>query len=107
KRELNVCHRRCISVYEVMKLSLLAESLRKNDRRAVDCVIFYSLKGFIGLGERERSHFRTQFDLGGKMQKVACVGASHVRDTADLAFSPQQSVIVEFRHAVEVNRVDR
>jgi len=39
-------------------------------------------------------------------KKVAGIGTRHVRDAANLAFAPQQRVVVEARNAVEVDRVD-
>jgi hypothetical protein len=35
------------------------------------------------------------------------IGASHVRDAPDLTLSPKQLIVIEFRHTIEVNRIDR
>src|ERR1035438_536654 len=47
-----------------------------------------------------------KLDLGGQLQEVASVSAGHVGDAADLALAPQQTVVIELRHAIEVDRVD-
>src|ERR1039457_1870628 len=45
-------------------------------------------------------------DLGGNLEKVARVGAGHVRNAANLALAPKQMVVVELGNAVEMDRVD-
>src|ERR1039457_1226999 len=45
--------------------------------------------------------------IGGYLQEVARVCSRHVGHTANLALAPQQAVVVEFRDAVAVDRIDR
>src|ERR1039457_3916171 len=46
-----------------------------------------------------------ELDLGGNLEKVARVGAGHVRNAANLALAPKQMVVVELGNAVEWDRV--
>ena len=56
--------------------------------------------------QREGSDAGFDADLGGDGEEVAGVVAGHVGDAADLALAPEELVVVELRHAVEVDGVD-
>lgn len=63
-------------------------ALRHDDRRAIDGIAFDRQQRFVGLVERENSGPRFQANGARDREKVASVGARHVRDTADLPLAP-------------------
>jgi hypothetical protein len=56
--------------------------------RAVDGIAFDRNQSFIGLIERKHGDFGLKIKLGGKAKKIAGIGPGHVRNAAQLAFSP-------------------
>jgi hypothetical protein len=49
---------------------------------------------------------RFDADFRGQLEEVCCVFAGHVGYAADLAFAPEELVVVEGGHLVEVDGVD-
>ena len=85
----------------------LHRGLHHNHRGAVDGVTSHGQQSLIGLIEWELRYFWTHANLGGDPKKVAGILTGHVGDATKLAFPPQQTVIVELRNTVEMDRVDR
>src|ERR1017187_1172001 len=80
--------------------------LRNDHRCAVDGVVLDREQSLVGLMERKLSNLGMELDLGGNLEKVARVGAGHVRNAANLALTPKQMVVVELGNAIEMDRVD-
>src|SRR6185312_4646250 len=80
---------------------------RYKDRRTVDCITLNRSQRLVCLIERKRLHFRLQVDLRRYLQKIASIGARHIRYAAQLPLAPQQFVVIKFRYTIEMNRVDR
>src|ERR1035438_4905135 len=79
----------------------------RNDHRcAVDGIVLDREQSLVGLMERKLRHLGMKLDLGGNLEKVARVGAGHVRNAANLALAPQQMVVVELGNAVKVDCVN-
>jgi len=69
--------------------------------------VFDGLEGFVGAVEGEYLHVvGLDADLSGELEEVGCVLAGHVGDAADLAFAPEELVIVKGGHLVEMDGVD-
>src|SRR5271157_2503796 len=81
-------------------------NLRHNHGGAVHRIVLDRDQRLVRLIQRKHCHFRPQSNLRGQREKVAGVGAGHVGHAAQLAFAPQQAVVIELRHAVQVNCVD-
>jgi hypothetical protein len=64
------------------------------------------LEGFIGVVEGEDLDLGLDADFGGELEEVGGVLTGHVGDAADLAFAPEEFVVVEGGHLVEVDGVD-
>src|SRR4029077_11570480 len=80
---------------------------RHDDRRAIDRVVPHRGKRIIRLVERENGRLRLKPDLRRQIEKIARVGPGHAGYAPDLALTPEQPVVIELRHAVEGNRIDR
>ncbi len=95
----------CIS----FKLSSLPAvfALRHDYGCAVDGIVLHRQQRFVGLVEWKHSDSRLHPDLRGQFEKVASVAAGHVGHTAQLALAPEQTVVIELRDAIKMNRVDR
>jgi len=81
-------------------------TLRNDYESAVYLIALESKQGFIGVIQGVCLDLGLEMDFGGQGEKISSISASHVGDAAYLALAPEQTVIVEFRHAVEVNRVN-
>lgn len=81
-------------------------NLWNDDCGAIDGVLFYGQQSFIRLIERKHRYLWLETDLRGEGQKIASIGAGHVGDATNLAFAPQQAVIVELRHAIKMDGID-
>jgi hypothetical protein len=92
--------------HATLKASGLHALSRHDDGGAINRVLFHRQQRFVGLIEGEYSNLRLEADLGGEVQKVTGVAASHIGDAAKLAFAPQQAVVVELRHAIEMDGID-
>jgi len=57
--------------------------------------------------EWKRRNFRIDLDFGRESEEIARVLTRHIRNAADLTLTPQQRIVIELGHAIEVNRVDR
>src|ERR1700722_8286118 len=88
------------------KSSGKADALREDDAGAVGGFVFYGLQGFVGLVEGEGLDLGFDVDFGGQLEVVAGVLAGHVGDAANLAFAPEELVVVEGGYLVEVDGVD-
>src|SRR5271154_304533 len=86
--------------------SALTSLLREDDDGAVGGFVFDGVEGVVGLVEGEDLDLGFDTDLAGELEEVAGVGASHVGDAANLAFAPEELVVVEGWHLVEVDGVD-
>ncbi len=60
----------------------------------------------VDLIERVGIHLGFEMNVGRNLQEFTCVLACHVRDAAQLPFSPEDRVVVELGHAVQMNRID-
>ena len=60
----------------------------------------------VGLIQREDCYLRLQVNVGCNVEKIACVGSSHICHAADLALAPEQPVVIELWNAVKMDRVD-
>ena len=63
-------------------------------------------EGAVGVVEREGLDGGRKREIAGESEEVARVLARHVGDAAQLALAPEQAVVVEGGHLVEVNGVD-
>ena len=79
---------------------------RENHCRAVDRIALHRRQGLIRLIERKGRDPRLELNLGSQFQKIAGIGARHVRDAPNLPLAPQQLVIIELRYAIKMNRID-
>jgi hypothetical protein len=79
---------------------------RDDDTGAVGGFVFDGVEGFVGVVEGEELDLRLDADLAGELEEVASVLAGHVGDAADLTFAPEELVVVEGGHLVEVDGVD-
>jgi len=64
------------------------------------------LESFVGVVEGEDLDLGLDADFAGEFEEVEGVLAGRVGDAADLAFAPEERVIVEGGHMVEVDGVD-
>src|ERR1019366_9030991 len=80
--------------------------LRNDYRCAVDGIVLDREQSLVGLIERKLRNLGMKLDLGGNLEKVASVGAGHVRNTANLALAPKQMVVVKLGNMIEMNRVN-
>src|ERR1700679_2289937 len=80
--------------------------LGEDDAGAVGGFVLDGLEGFVGLVEGEYLDLGFDIDFGSELEVVAGVGAGHVGDAADLALAPEEGVVVEGGHLVEVDGVD-
>ena len=87
-------------------LTVFGQVLRDDDAGAVGGFVFDGLQGVVGAVEGEDLDLRVNGDLGGDFEEVESVLAGHVGDAADLALAPEELVVVEGGHLVEVNGVD-
>ncbi len=71
---------------------------------AVSC--FTAWRASLALVEGEDLDLGLDADFAGELEEVACVLAGHVGDAADLALAPEERVVVECGHLVEVDGVD-
>jgi hypothetical protein len=85
---------------------LLRGCVRNDDDRAASGLVFYGLQGFVGAVEWVDLDLRLDADLACELKEVERVLAGHVGDAAYLALAPEELVIVEGGHLVEVNCVD-
>ena len=80
--------------------------LRDDDDGAVGGFVFYGVESFVGLVEGEDLDLGLDVDFGGELEVVGGVLAGHVGDAANLAFAPEELVVVEGGHLVEMDGVD-
>src|SRR6267378_3494686 len=81
-------------------------SLWDNHSRSINGISLNCRQSLVHPIKRENRGPGTQIDFAGKLKKITGIGARHVRDTAQLALAPEKAIIVEFRNAVEMDRVD-
>src|SRR6266851_2363409 len=80
--------------------------LRDDHYGAALGLVLDSLQSFVCLVKREDLDLRRDADFAGQFQEVAGILAGHVGYAANLALAPEELVIVEGGHAVEVDGVD-
>src|SRR5260370_2122139 len=68
-------------------------------------LVLYSPQSFVCLVKREDLDLRRDADFAGQFQEVAGILAGHVGYAADPALAPEELVVVEDGHAVEVDGV--
>jgi hypothetical protein len=81
--------------------------LQNNHRRTALAFLFDSGQSAIGIGERKCDHRRTQADVARESEEVAGILAGHVGHAAQLALAPEERIVVEGGHLVEVDGVNR
>src|SRR5579875_2234728 len=80
-------------------------TVRQNYRSAVESVLFLSTKRFVDLVQTEGGDLRAQTDLGRYPEEVTSVLTSHVGDAAELAFAPEDRVVIEGGDTVKMDCV--
>ncbi len=79
-----------------------------NDDRGADHIFLLDrLQRVVRFLEREGLDRRGDADIGCDAKVVLCVLPGHVGDAANLALHPEQRVVVERGHLIEVDRIDR
>jgi hypothetical protein len=89
-----------------IKRPFVASSRRYDYCGASDALCLDRCESIVYAVEREYGCFRPETDLISNLKKIASVGACHIRDAADLPFSPKETIIVELRDSVQMNSVD-
>jgi hypothetical protein len=79
---------------------------RDDDAGAVGGLVLDGLESFVGVVEGEDLDLGLDADFAGELEEVEGVLAGRVGDAADLPFAPEERVIVEGGHMVEVDGVD-
>src|SRR5579872_3756346 len=79
---------------------------RKEDGRPVDSVGPKRLYRRSAVVQRERRYVGANTLFGGECQEVHRIAARHVGHATDLSFAPQQMVIVELGHTVQMDGID-
>ena len=77
-----------------------------DDGRSVCGFVADGEEGLVGVGEGEDVGAWLDLQFGGELEEVAGVLAGHVGDAANLALAPEEGVVVEGGHLVEVDGVD-
>ena len=80
---------------------------RNNYCGAVYCFVLDRLKSLIGLGQWKDRDLRADADVVRNFQEIAGVGAGHIGDAAYHALAPQEFVVIELGHVIQMNGVDR
>ena len=81
-------------------------ALHHDDGGAFAGFLLDGFKGAVGVVEREGLHGGAEVEVAGECEEVARVLARHVGDAAELALTPEQAIVVEGGHLVEMNGVD-
>ena len=69
-------------------------------------LFFDCYERLIRVVECEFRNIRTDAEVMSNLEKVACILPGHIGNAADLPLTPEQSVVVEGRHMIEMNGVD-
>src|SRR5262245_12438920 len=88
-------------------ICMVRNASRNNHRRPVNGVPFHGRQGLIRLLQRKQRNLRPQPDFCREVQKIPRILSGHVRYAANLPFAPEQPVVIELRHAIQVDGIDR
>ena len=80
--------------------------LKDDDSGAVAGFVLDGFEGAVGVVEREGLDGGGKLEIAGEGEEIARILARHVGDAAHLALAPEQAVVVEGGHLVEMNGVD-